>query len=205
MFDKNHLLPELAQEDKRSGIVKQDGYLSMRKPSHPNAWKNGYVKYHRLVMELEIGRYLNREELVHHMDHNKLNNDINNLKIVTMSEHRTIHNNETKDYSSNWDMKELKELYEKGYSTRKIAKEIGMGKSNVSYQLRKMGIKNDHKSGKINVNNPLNEQQVTKEEIKIMNKMRKEGIIVRKIAETVGYSTGTIYRYLNKDLISSKK
>lgn len=40
-------------------------------------------------MEKKLGRFINpKEEFVHHIDHNKQNNDINNLELLTSSEHR---------------------------------------------------------------------------------------------------------------------
>lgn len=56
------------------------GYVQVWKPEHPNA-RNGYVPEHRLVMEKKLGRYLNENETVHHIDGNKLNNDEGNLQL----------------------------------------------------------------------------------------------------------------------------
>ncbi len=46
---------------------------------------------HRKIMEEHLGRKLSSNEIVHHIDGNKLNNDISNLKIVSRSEHMKIH------------------------------------------------------------------------------------------------------------------
>ena len=47
---------------------------------------------HRLVMEKQIGRYLTKEEIVHHVDLNKTSNDINNLCLYeSNSAHRFAH------------------------------------------------------------------------------------------------------------------
>ena len=46
---------------------------------------------HRLVVENYIGRYLLPEEIVHHKDLNKTNNNLSNLQIVSSSEHTKIH------------------------------------------------------------------------------------------------------------------
>lgn len=46
--------------------------------NHPYS-NNGYVCEHRLKMEKKIGRYLQPGEEVHHIDGNKLNNNLNNL------------------------------------------------------------------------------------------------------------------------------
>ena len=38
---------------------------------------------HRKVAEEIIGRQLNKNEVVHHLDHNKLNNDKNNIVVLS--------------------------------------------------------------------------------------------------------------------------
>jgi len=50
-----------------------------------------YVKEHRYVMEQHLGRKLLHSEEVHHIDHDKLNNAIDNLQIMSASEHATLH------------------------------------------------------------------------------------------------------------------
>lgn len=48
---------------------------------------------HRDLMEKHLGRKLAFNEVVHHIDHNKHNNAIENLKLMTRSEHTTYHCN----------------------------------------------------------------------------------------------------------------
>lgn len=62
----------------RGGQVDLDGYIGILRPDHPHA-NNGYVYEHRLVFEKFIGRYLTTKETIHHVDHNKQNNDKTNL------------------------------------------------------------------------------------------------------------------------------
>src|SRR5699024_2735046 len=70
------------------GMYKQNGYMLAKAEYHPHANKRGYVPLHRLLMENELGRYLiPREELVHHIDGDRLNNDLSNLKLTTPQEH----------------------------------------------------------------------------------------------------------------------
>ena len=53
---------------------------------------DGQHKYvHRLVMEEHLGRKLNRNEYVHHIDGNPHNNDIDNLEIISPTEHMRHH------------------------------------------------------------------------------------------------------------------
>lgn len=53
--------------------------------------KRGNAKVHRLVVEEHIGRRLSSDEIVHHIDGNKLNNDISNLQVMTRGEHSSLH------------------------------------------------------------------------------------------------------------------
>jgi len=46
---------------------------------------------HRLIMENHLGRKLLASEIVHHKDENRLNNSIDNLEIMTRSEHIKHH------------------------------------------------------------------------------------------------------------------
>jgi len=66
-------------------------YFLILCPCHPKANKKGYVKEHRLIMEVFLGRFLTDSEVVHHKDCNKKNNDINNLEILTPEEHLKKH------------------------------------------------------------------------------------------------------------------
>lgn len=47
--------------------------------------------YHRYIMEKFLNKKLLRYEQVHHIDGNTLNNDINNLIVVTRNDHKNIH------------------------------------------------------------------------------------------------------------------
>lgn len=49
------------------------------------------ILVHRMVMENHLGRKLNSNEIVHHIDLNKMNNDIDNLYLCSASEHLTAH------------------------------------------------------------------------------------------------------------------
>lgn len=72
-----------------------NGYIRTYCPDHPKAYSGMYVLEHRLVMEKYLGRYLEDSEIVHHIDENKLNNDINNLVIMTAGEHISLHKRKT--------------------------------------------------------------------------------------------------------------
>ncbi len=78
------------------GKMIQNGYRCILCPEHPKAKaKRGYVYEHVLVMEKHIGRHLKggkTGECVHHIDGNKLNNNIKNLMLFKSGiEHRKFH------------------------------------------------------------------------------------------------------------------
>lgn len=68
----------------------QNGYVMVYEPEHPNKSFHGWQYQHRLVVEAEMGRYLTSEEIVHHINSIKDDNDPANLQVVTAGEHSTI-------------------------------------------------------------------------------------------------------------------
>lgn len=67
------------------------GYAVCYVPDHPNSHSDGYAMLHTVLMEIHIGRYLTDNEVVHHLDGNRNNNDINNLALMTRKEHQSMH------------------------------------------------------------------------------------------------------------------
>ena len=68
-------------------IHKKTGYYVITSSKEGNHGK----KLHRLIMEDYLGCEIPEGYLVHHVDENKLNNDIDNLMLVKKQEHTEIH------------------------------------------------------------------------------------------------------------------
>lgn len=88
---------------KSDEMITNLGYKQIRVLSHPFRNKKGYVFEHRLIaeryllneynsIEIDGKKYLKPEFEVHHIDEDKLNNNPNNLLVLTKSEHITLHN-----------------------------------------------------------------------------------------------------------------
>jgi len=75
----------------RGGKMMVSGYMYIYSPNHPNKTQAGYVCEHRLVMEKKLGRYLDRSELVHHINHIKTDNRKENLILTNNHEHMKNH------------------------------------------------------------------------------------------------------------------
>ena len=74
-----------------------NGYALVKiSADHPFAsmrGNNGYVRQHRLVMAVAIGRALSPEEVVHHINEDRLDNRLENLVLLSgQGSHNTIHN-----------------------------------------------------------------------------------------------------------------
>lgn len=75
--------------------VDKDGYIRTYAPDHPFPRKTAYVFEHVRVIELHIGRRLLPSECVHHKDHNRQNNDLTNLELMSRTEHCRLHGKES--------------------------------------------------------------------------------------------------------------
>lgn len=67
------------------------GYVMVYAPDNHRATKDGYVMEHILIVEDAMGRPLAENECVHHINGIKNDNRIENLQVMTASEHMSYH------------------------------------------------------------------------------------------------------------------
>jgi hypothetical protein len=65
----------------RGGRHLKKGYVMMKCSGHPRGGKGGYVFEHILVMEGVLGRYLEKDENVHHLNGVRADNSPGNLEL----------------------------------------------------------------------------------------------------------------------------
>lgn len=67
------------------------GYVIAYAPKHPHAHRDGYVMLHTILMERQIGRYLEPDEVVHHINHDRADNRLGNLRLMKKHDHQSMH------------------------------------------------------------------------------------------------------------------
>ena len=65
-------------------VYDYDGYVIL-------CFDGKVIREHRHIMEQAIGRKLSTDEIVHHKDGNRLNNSLDNLEILSRSDHARMH------------------------------------------------------------------------------------------------------------------
>ena len=68
----------------------KQGYIYVSVDKHPRASKRGYVFEHILIVEKQLGRYLRKDETVHHLNGVKTDNRIENLVVLRQQDHNRV-------------------------------------------------------------------------------------------------------------------
>lgn len=83
------------EENKVKAVRILNGYRVIYRPEHPRAMQNecwkGYVYEHIVVAEKYNGAPLREDEIIHHLDGVRDNNQYTNLLILTQKQHGKLH------------------------------------------------------------------------------------------------------------------
>ena len=72
--------------------VSGDGYKMIYNPDHHRSNATNRVREHIIIVEEALKRSLNEKEVIHHIDHNRTNNSLENLYLFdSNSEHSKYH------------------------------------------------------------------------------------------------------------------
>jgi len=124
-FRKGNKHPHFKSGRNKTG----DGYVTILAHWHPFANSNHRILEHRLIMEGYLRRFLKPNEIVHHINGIKDDNRIENLKLITKSIHRSLHNigNQFAKGNKNWlgrkHTKETKRKIGNAHRGKKISEE----------------------------------------------------------------------------------
>ena len=76
-----------------SKIIDKEGYpqiyIGKNYPYRTGGYK--HIREHQFIMETHLKRRLEKGEIVHHIDGNKTNNNLDNLYLTTVQEHNKLH------------------------------------------------------------------------------------------------------------------
>jgi DNA-binding MarR family transcriptional regulator len=155
-------------------IVDRSGYILLRVGDR-------YVKEHRLVVEKHLGRPLRDDEHIHHINRNRSDNRIENLRVLSPSEHTLLHLR-AGDMASVWTPQmdtELKSLYHQGEPHKDISKRLGVTPGAVALRLHKLGLNS-------------RARRWTHNEDTTVSSMRQSGASFREIARHIGRTEAAV-------------
>jgi hypothetical protein len=112
--------------------VMSTGYVRVHAPGHPMAQKHGWALEHRMVA-YEAGLLgAGDPRQVHHKNHDKLDNRLSNLAVVTTEQHGHHHRD--------IDRGEVESLYLAGLTTIEVGSRVGTHAGNVSRMLAERSV-----------------------------------------------------------------
>ncbi len=69
---------------------RRTAYWFLYRPNHPRANKRGYVKASHVIVEEKMGRLLKPEEIVHHINFDSVDDQPENLAVLTAISHKLV-------------------------------------------------------------------------------------------------------------------
>lgn len=82
----------VGHNSKGGQVTTNDGRIKIYVPNHPYSDYNGYIFRYRLIIERHLNRYLNPNEIIHHINNIKTDDRLENLSILSPSQHTVLHN-----------------------------------------------------------------------------------------------------------------
>jgi len=118
--------------------INGNGYIMVKSPNHPRANLGGYVFEHILIMEKHLGRFLKENEVTHHLNGIRNDNRIENLVVMTKTNHASLHRKEylkKKGILSEEEKKKKNRIRAKNYYQRNKEQKLEYSKKH--YQKKK--------------------------------------------------------------------
>ena len=97
------------------------GRIAIYIPDHPKANNRGYILHSRYVMEQHLEHLLESGEEVHHINGDETDDRIENLQVLSKSEHAKLHGGRPRKLNYDW----IAELRGQGLGCKRIAKQTG--------------------------------------------------------------------------------
>lgn len=172
-FCKAYLSTSKADGRSRVSLYREDG-------------TGTFMQYARYLMSIKEGRILSKNEEVDHIDKDKTNDDISNLQVLTVEDHKA---------------KTKEEVSGRTYSVLICAycgKQFKRETRQVKY---KRDFCSRYCNGKFHnpITNNLSVRKVTEEDLLRINELMLQGLSSYKIADKITHiSRGTIDRYMRK-------
>lgn len=112
------------------------GRIGVYAPEHPRANGSGYVLRARWVMEQHLGRVLSSSEEVHHRNKNKTDDRIENLEVLSTTDHARLHAAAGGLCQRRLDYERIKILVAEGLGYKRIAAVTGENVKSVKSAVR---------------------------------------------------------------------
>ncbi len=131
----------------KGGKYYRGGYVYIYAPHHPRN-KKGYMQEHVLVVEATVNRYLNKHEVVHHINGVKDDNRPENLELLDIRSHRQKHSNHDANpaYRKEVSTNDIVRMYQEGVELKEICKTLKCSETLVDLRLKHANIKRNRRN-----------------------------------------------------------